>query len=79
MFRLLKKRAYSIGVDIGDDGLKLVQLGDNGKGISLISGSSENLPKGVKAGSSKWQKWAIEAIRHLTSNGDFQGKNAEGR
>jgi Tfp pilus assembly PilM family ATPase len=74
MFRFLKNRAYSIGVDIGDDCLKLVQLRDNGKGISLIAGSSENLPKGVKAGSSKWQRWAIEAIRQLTSNGDFQGK-----
>jgi len=74
MFGLFKNRAYSIGVDIGDDGLKLVQLGDNGKGVSLIAGSSENLPKGVKPGSGKWQRWAIETIRQLTSNGDFQGK-----
>ena len=74
MFRFLKKHAYSIGVDIGDDGLKLVQLGDNGKGISLIAGSSENLPKDVKLGSGKWQRWAIDTICQLTSNGDFQGK-----
>jgi len=74
MFRLSKNRAYSIGVDIGDDGLKLVQLGDNGKGISLIAGSSENLPEDVKPGSGKWQRWAIETIHQLTSNGDFQGK-----
>jgi len=74
MFRLLKNRAYSIGVDIGDDCLKLVQLRDNGKGISLIAGSTQNVPKNVKPGSSKWQRWAIEAMRQLTSNGDFQGK-----
>ena len=74
MFRLLKNRAYSIGVDIGDDCLKLVQLRDNGKGISLVAGSTEKVPKDVKPGSSKWQRWAIEAMRHLTSNGDFQGK-----
>ncbi|MFZ2149064.1 MAG: pilus assembly protein PilM [Sedimentisphaerales bacterium] len=74
MFRLLKNRAYSIGVDIGNDVLKLVQLRDNGKGTSLIAGSTENLPKDVKPGSSKWQRWAIDAIRQLTSNGDFQGR-----
>jgi len=76
MFKFLKNHAYSIGIDIGDDSLKIVQLGDNddGKGISLIAGSSENLPKDVKPGSSKWQRWAINTIRQLTSNGNFQGK-----
>jgi len=74
MFRFLKKHAYSIGVDIGDDGLKLVQLGDNGKGISLIAGSSANLPKAVKSGSGKWQRWAIDSLCQLTSNGGFRGK-----
>ncbi|MGD8787566.1 MAG: pilus assembly protein PilM [Phycisphaerales bacterium] len=74
MLDFLKNHAYSIGVDISDDGLKLVQLKDNGNGISLVAGSSENLPKNVEAGSSKWQRWAINALRKLTSNGDFQGK-----
>lgn len=74
MFRLLKNRACSIGADIGDDVLKLVQLRDNGKGISLIAGSTENLPKDIKPGSSNWQRWVIDTIRQLTSNGDFQGK-----
>jgi len=74
MFKFSKSHAYSIGVDIGDDSLKLVQLGENGNGISLIAGQSENLPEGVKAGSSQWQRWVIKAIRNLTSNGDFHGK-----
>ncbi len=74
MFKLLKNHAYSIGVDIGDDCLKLVQLGDNGKGISLIAGSSENLPEDLKPGSSNWQRWAIDTIRQLSTLGDFQGK-----
>jgi len=74
MFKLLKNCAYSIGVDIGDDCLNLVQLKDNGKGISLIASNTENVPKDVKPGSSQWQRWAIDAMRQLTSNGDFQGK-----
>jgi len=74
MFKFSKSHAYSIGIDIGDDSLKLVQLGKNGNHISLIAGKSENLPEGVKAGSSQWQRWAIDTIRQLTSNGDFHGK-----
>jgi Tfp pilus assembly PilM family ATPase len=74
MLDFLKNHAYSIGVDISDDGLKLVQLKDNGNGISLVAGSSENLPKNVEAGSSKWQRWAINTLRKLTSNGGFHGK-----
>ena len=75
MFKLSKSQAYSIGIDTGDDNIKLVQLGENGNGLSLIAGKSENLPKEVKAGSSQWQKWAIDTIRKMTSNGDFRGKD----
>jgi Tfp pilus assembly PilM family ATPase len=74
MFKLSKSHTYPIGIDVGDNNLKLVQLGENGNGISLIAGKSENLPEGVKAGSSQWQRWAIDTIRQLTSNGDFRGK-----
>ena len=74
MFKFSKSHAYAIGIDVGDDNLKLVQLGENGNGISLIAGKNENLPEGVKAGSSQWQRWVIDTIRQLTSNGDFRGK-----
>lgn len=74
MFKFSKSHAYLIGVDTGDDSLKLVQLGEDGNGISLISGKSENPPEGVKGGSSQWQRWAIYTIQQLTSNGDFRGK-----
>lgn len=74
MFGFSKNRAYSIGIDAGDDSLKLVQLGENGKGICLIAGSNENRPEDIERGSSNWQRWAIETFGQLTSNGDFQGK-----
>jgi Tfp pilus assembly PilM family ATPase len=74
MFKLSKSRAYSIGVDVGDDNIKLVQLGENGSGIIIVAGKSENLPEGIKAGSSQWQRWAIDTIRQMTSNSDFRGK-----
>jgi Tfp pilus assembly PilM family ATPase len=74
-------------VDMGDDALKLVQLApacaglfplkrENEKGaIVLVAGGSENRPADVKPGSGDWQRWAIEAVRRMTANGKFRGRN----
>ena len=75
MFGLTKNHAYSIGVDISDDNLNMVQLGNNGNGISLIDGGIETRPEYVKPGSVDWQKWAIEAIRRLIATGNFHGRD----
>jgi Tfp pilus assembly PilM family ATPase len=75
MFQLLKNRTYSIGMDMGDDIIKMVQLASNGKGISLTAGGCKHRPDDVKPGSSNWQRWAIEAICELTMNGKFRGRN----
>ena len=64
-----------IGVDMRDDALTVVQLGNNGRGINLIAGGSKNRPEDVEPGSSNWQRWAIEAIRELTANGKFRGRD----
>lgn len=75
MFWSLKSPAYPIGVDIGDDSLKLAQLTSNGKDVSLIAGRSERRPETVKPGSAAWQRWAVEAIREATANHGFHGRN----
>ena len=59
---------------MGDDNLKVVQVGDNSNGISLIAIGNENRPAEVKPGSGDWQKWAAEAIRQMTANGKFRGR-----
>jgi hypothetical protein len=74
MFWSLKNHAYPIGVDMGDDSVRVAQLCSNGKGIELIAGGSENRPAEVEPASSHWQRWAIEAIHRLTSNGGFRGR-----
>ncbi len=74
MFGFSKKQTYPIGVDMGDAGLKLVQLEGKGSGLVLISSASENCPDNVKPGSADWQRWAIEALGRLTSNGNFCGR-----
>lgn len=66
---------YLIGIDASDDSLRLAQLGNNGKGISLIAGKSKDRPEDINPGSSKWQRWAIEAVRLMTVSNDFRGKD----
>lgn len=74
MFELLKNHAYSIGVDIGYDSLRLAQLGSNGNGLTLIAGNHKDRPGNVNPSSTDWQKWAIETMHLLTAYGDFRGK-----
>lgn len=74
MFGFLKNHFFAIGADIGDDSIKLVQLANNGKGISLVAGISENRPADIKPATAGWQRWTIETIRQLTANGDFRGR-----
>jgi hypothetical protein len=66
---------YPIGIDMGDDALTMVQLGNNEKGINLIAGSSKNRPEDIEPGSSNWQRWAIETVCELIANGKFRGKD----
>jgi len=72
----LKNRAYPIGVDTGNDALKLAQLGYDGTGISLIACESTPLPADIEPGSSDWQRWAATTISELTATGKFHGRNA---
>jgi hypothetical protein len=66
---------YPIGMDMRDDALTMAQLENNKRGISLIAGGSKNRPEDVEPGSSNWQRWAIDAIRELTSDGKFRSRD----
>jgi Tfp pilus assembly PilM family ATPase len=65
MFEFLKRQAYSIGVDMGDDNLSPI----------LLAGSSESRPGYIEAGTSQWQRWAIDAIKDIVAKTKFSGKN----
>ncbi|UCE98896.1 MAG: pilus assembly protein PilM [Planctomycetota bacterium] len=76
LVRVWKATKYgAIGVDMGEDSLKVVQLEKNGKSIRLIAGGLENRPEDIEPGSSNWQRWAIKTIRKLTTNGKFRGRD----
>lgn len=75
MLWFTKNRTYSIGLDIGDDSLKLAQLANNGKSVNIIAGKNETCPESIKPGSAAWQKWAVETIREAMANHGFHGRN----
>jgi len=74
MFGLLKRRPCSIGVDVGSESIRLIQLAHNGKGMKLIAGRNRKCPPDIVPGSSEWQRWAIQTMKIFVSNGGFKGK-----
>lgn len=74
MLWIRKHRPYSIGIDMGDDSVKLVQLEAKDKVVGLVYGGSKRRPADIKAGTVEWQRWAIEAIREIIANGKFKGR-----
>ncbi|MHC4060804.1 MAG: pilus assembly protein PilM [Planctomycetota bacterium] len=72
---LSSRKSGPIAVDVGDEGIKVSQLINSGNGISLIAGGSRKQPDCIKLGSGDWQRWAIRAIRELTANGKFKGRD----
>jgi Tfp pilus assembly PilM family ATPase len=66
---------YSIGVDIGDDNLNMIQLQNTDKGIALLAGRTENRPGSIEPGSAVWQRWAIQTLQEATAEHRFHGKS----
>ncbi len=71
-----------IGVDIGYDSVRIAQLASAQDGLShsggdivLVASGSENRPCYIEPGSGDWQRWAVEAIRNLTADRSFRGKD----
>ncbi len=74
MFGLGKKNSYLIGVDLGNDCLKLAQLANGSEDSVLIAGQYVNRPADVLPGTARWQRWAIEVMRESAHEGHFKGK-----
>ena len=88
MLRFMKERTCSaapilrsvaglcpVGVDMGADNVTMAQLVDNDEGVTLMAGVCKQLPPYIKQGSVEWQRWAIDRLSEVTSEGRFRGKN----
>ena len=74
MFGFGKKQSYLIGVDLGNDCVKLAQLANGTEETHLIAGQCVSRPADITAGTARWQRWAIDAMRESTANGQFKSK-----
>lgn len=74
MFGFGKKQSCLIGVDLGNDCVKLAQLANGTEEMHLIAGQCVNRPADVTAGTARWQRWAIDAMRESTASGQFKSK-----
>jgi Tfp pilus assembly PilM family ATPase len=76
IFQTLKGLTCPIGLDMGENTIKLVQLcsSDNGNGIQVVSGGSRNRPNDIKHGGAHWQHWCLEVVKSLTFNNGLKGR-----
>jgi len=76
LFDRFKRPVYPIGVDVDGDTIKMAQLARSQKGPCIVAGSSQKIPPKLVPGSSEWQRWAANAVKKLSSNGIFRGREA---
>ena len=78
IFHTIKSPKCPIGVDMGENTIKLVQLSCNsngdGNGIQVVTGGSKSRPDDIKHGSAPWQHWCIEVVKSLISSNGYKGK-----
>jgi type IV pilus assembly protein PilM len=74
MFGLLNRKIYPVGVDIGEDDLKIAQLKESKNSLILISGGAETCPVNIEHQSSDWQKWVIDTMKNLFDKSEFIGR-----
>jgi len=75
MFGFGKKQSHLIGVDLGNDCLKLAQLANGTEETYLMAGQCISRPADVVPGTARWQRWAIEMMRQTTAEGLFKGRD----
>jgi type IV pilus assembly protein PilM len=76
MFRLNRPHIQPIGVDLGHDGVKLLQLAVTGRSLTVHAAARRSLDISRAPASELVSTQAIEAVRDLLRGGNFYGRNA---
>ena len=64
-----------IGLDIGHNSIKMLQLAINGEQVSVIAADEIRLEPGVNSDAKAKQDSVVSAITQILARGNFQGKN----
>ena len=72
----LKTRGLQpIGLDIGHNSIKMIQLLANGEQLSVIAAQKARIDHGVNGDGQERSRFVISAIRQMLAEGNFHGRN----
>jgi type IV pilus assembly protein PilM len=75
MLRLTRAQAQPIGVDIGHDSIKLLQLQVVGNELEVIAAAKQQIPDEVRAEPELAMKTIVDMIRQMLRHQPFIGRN----
>ena len=76
MFKLLGKKFYPIGIDLGSSSLKMVQLMDMEGGLGLVAASREDVPAYLQHHPAAMMEWYVKTIKEKLSEKPFKTRRA---
>ncbi len=74
MLKLLRKREYNIGIDMGGSSLKMMQLARGSNGPEIVAAAQVEVPFEIRANKAELQQWYIQNIKAQLSRMPFRGK-----
>lgn len=64
-----------IGLDVGHNSIKMIQLSINGEHISVLAADEARIEHSINSDEQSRRSFIISAVRRMLSRGNFQGKN----
>src|SRR5438045_6658232 len=74
MIRFARAQVHPIGLDIGHDGVKMIQLERVGDSLSVLAAARAPLPPEARAQPQLCLPLAAEAVREMRRRGGFRGR-----
>jgi type IV pilus assembly protein PilM len=72
----LKNRGHQpIGLDIGHNSIKMIQLSIDDEQISVIAADETRIDAGINADEQSRRSFIVSAIKRMLANGGFRGRN----
>ncbi len=75
MISFFTNKARPIGLDIGHDSIRMIQLAGAGEHIHVIAADKAPLQGDMAADSQLWKEAVVSTIIDMLKRGNFQGRN----
>src|SRR5439155_14552033 len=76
MIRLTRSQVLPVGLDIGSDSVKMLQVETVGQTLSVVAAAREPIPAGARERPELRVAAAGDAIRQMFRHGHFAGRRA---